>query len=79
MSVLLTCKAQPEVVEQIDRAVIAYRIANPETTFTRAQFVREAVQDTLARLAAAHSNTGLRERVREAPVKPVALAAGVRG
>jgi hypothetical protein len=68
-----------EVVAKIDQIVFERRRANPSVTFSRAAFLREAVNRALAE--AEVPPTQIRVRMREryrsaatAPVKPVAPA-----
>lgn len=62
--IALGYKDSSEVVDKIDQIVMARRRANPAVTYSRAQFLREAVNRALADLEATPPNIRTRQRVR---------------
>lgn len=69
-------KERPAVVEQIDRIVRGRRRDNPNATYSRGKFLREAVNRALADFEESLPKVQPRPRLRETvpPVKPVASA-----
>ncbi len=57
-------KDNSEVVDKIDQIVMARRRENPAVLYSRAQFLREAVNRALADLEVAPTKTRTRERIR---------------
>jgi hypothetical protein len=60
----LSYKDSNEVVEKIDCLVLARRRANPGESFSRAAFLREAVNRALAGIEVTPPKVRTRERVR---------------
>ncbi|MBA9065653.1 hypothetical protein GGQ91_005075 [Methylobacterium fujisawaense] len=69
-------KERPDVVEKIDRIIRGRRRENPDATYSRGKFLREAVNRALADFEESLPKVRPRTRLRETvpPVKPVASA-----
>ena len=63
--IALGYKDTAEVVEKIDKIVMARRRENPADTYSRAKFIREVVNRALAEFEITSPKT--RERVRSSP------------
>ena len=68
--IALCCRNSPEVVEKIDCIVLAKRRASPDTTYSRARFLKDAVDRAVADFEVLLPKVRTRQRE---PVKPVSL------